>query len=221
MYEMTNEKRYLDSALKAGEFCWLSGHNNFIFIGGTIDNPDIIDKEAGTLSLEAYLALQRVTSDEKWIARAEMAARFSETFIYIWNIPMANEEENAVLHWKKDVPTMGLQIIATGHSLVDEYMAFDVDEYAKIYKLTNDSHYLDIARILLHGTKSMISLPGRLYDFGEPGWQQEHWSVAPPRGYGLHRGWLPWVTTSHLAGIYDLKDFDSDLYNFLITKDKK
>ncbi len=216
---ISGDPRYLDSAIKAGEFCWNNGHANFVFIGGTIDNPNIIDKEAGTLSLEAYLALQRATGDEKWIARAEMAARFSETFIYVWNIPMPVEEDDANLQWKKGVPTIGLQIIATGHSLVDEYMAYDVDEFAKIYKLTGDTHYLDVARILLHGTKSMISLPGRLFDLGEPGWQQEHWSLAPRRGYGLHRGWLPWVTTSHLAGIYDLKDFEAGLYARLVAEE--
>jgi len=127
-------------------------------------------------------------------------------------VHVPGEEEDANLQWKKGVPTMGLSIIATGHSLCDEYMAFDVDEFAGLYKLTGNRHYLDVARLLLHGTKSMISLPGRLYDLGEPGWQQEHWSLAPRRGYGLHRGWLPWVTTSHLAGIYGLKDLDRDLF---------
>ena len=123
------------------------------------------------------------------------------------------------MHWKKGLPTTGLQLIASGHSLVDMYMTFDVDEFAKLYALTQDEHYLDVARLLMHGTKTMISLPDRLFDLGEDGWQQEHWSVAPPRGYGIHRLWLPWVTTSHLAGIYDLKDFDAALYRRLVQVD--
>ena len=83
------------------------------------------------------------------------------------------------LHWKKGLSIVGLQLIATGHSLVDMYMAFEVDEYARLYKLTHDAHYRDVAELLLHGTKTMISLEGRLFDAGEEGWQQEHWSVAP------------------------------------------
>ena len=77
------------------------------------------------------------------------------------------------------MPTAGLQLISTGHSLVDAYMAFDVDEFAQLYQLTGDAHYLDVARLLLHNTKNMLALPGRTYDLGEPGWQQEHWSLAP------------------------------------------
>jgi uncharacterized protein YyaL (SSP411 family) len=217
MSRITGDSRYLDSAIRAGEFCWRSGHADFVFIGGTIDNPNIIDKEAGTLSLEAYLALYDATRDNKWIERAAMAARFAETWIYIWNVPVCDDEDDAVVHWKKGLPTIGLQLIASGHSLVDMYMTFDVDEYARLYTLTQDQHYRDVAELLLHATKTMISLPDRLFDLVEDGCQQEHWSVAPPRGYGIHRGWLPWVTTSHLAGIYDLKDFDQSLYRQLAS----
>ena len=91
-------------------------------------------------------------------------------------------------------------------------MAFEVDEYAKLARWTADNHYLEIARLLLHDTKNMIAVPGRVYDLKGPGWQQEHWSFAPVRGYGLHRGWLPWVATSQLKGIFGLMEFDPQLY---------
>ncbi len=76
-------------------------------------------------------------------------------------------------------------------------------------------HYLEVARLLLHNTKNMLALPGRTHDLGTPGWQQEHWSFAPPRGYGLHRLWLPWVATSQLNGIFGLMDLDESLYRKL------
>jgi hypothetical protein len=94
-------------------------------------------------------------------------------------------------------------------------MAFDADEYAKLYRYTGDSHYREVARILLHNTKSMLALPGRPYDLKGPGWQQEHWSFAPPRGFGAHRAWLPWVSTSHLNGIFGLEEFDPALFQEL------
>lgn len=212
----TKDKKYINAAFKAAEYCWQNGQRDGVFVGGTIDNPDVIDKEAGTLSLEAYLALYNATNDRKWIDRAKLSGNFAETWLYIWNIPMATDADNAELHWKKGVPTIGLQLISSGHSLVDMYMSFDVDEFAKLYKYTNDPHYLELARLLLHNTKSMLALPGRTYDLGTPGWQQEHWSLAPHRGYGLHRGWLPWVSTSHLNGIFGLQEFDKALYNQLI-----
>jgi len=212
---LTNEPKYLDAARCAGDFCWANGQSRGRFVGGTIDNPDVLDKEAGTLSLEAYLALYEATKESKWLARAKAAADYAETWIYTWNVPMPDDADNAALHWKRGVPTVGLQLIATGHSLVDQYMSFDADEYARLYKHTGDEHYLDVARILLHNTKAMLALPGRAYDLRAPGWQQEHWSLAPRRGFGLHRLWLPWVSTSHLNGIFGLMEFDKELFDKL------
>jgi hypothetical protein len=211
LFEATGERRYLDGAIRAAEFCWNNGQSDGRFVGGTIDNPNVLDKEAATLSLEAYLELHRVTGETKWLNRARAAADFAETWIYLWNVPMSGEADAHQLGWKPGVPTTGLQLIATGHSLVDQYMAFDTDEFARLAKLTGDVHYRNVARLLLHNTKSMLALPGRTYDLGEPGWQQEHWSLAPRRGDGLHRGWLPWVSTSHLNGIFGLMKEDPQL----------
>ncbi|MEJ7693818.1 hypothetical protein [Daejeonella sp.] len=157
--ELTGDPKYKEAAVRAGEFCWKDGQYMGIFVGGTIDNPDVVDKEAGTLSLEAHLALYEATQDKKWLERAKTAADFSETWIYIWNVPMPEDESNEALHWKKGVSTVGLQLISTGHSLVDAYMAFDVDEYARLSVRADDKHYLDVARILLHNTKGMLALP--------------------------------------------------------------
>lgn len=214
--EVTANPIYQQAAIKAGEFCWRNGQNRGMFVGGTNDNPDVMDKEAGTLSLEAYLSLYNTTNDKKWIERARAAANYAETWIYIWNVPMPDGDK--IVQWQKGVPTVGIQLISTGHSLADMYMSFDVDEYAKLSVFANDAHYLNVARILLHDTKSMLAIPGRLYNLPGPGWQQEHWSVAPVRGYGQHKAWLPWVSTSHLNGIFGLEEFDKTLFKKLSQK---
>ena len=41
---------------------------------------------------------------------------------------MPPDDDNSKLHWKRSVPTVGVQLIAFGHSLVDDYMSFDADE---------------------------------------------------------------------------------------------
>ncbi len=212
LYRVTGERAYLDAAIRAGEFCWVDGQCNGVYVGGTIDNPNVIDKEAGTVSLDAYLALYEATGDETWLWRGRAAGDFAETWMYLWNVPMAADDDDASLHWKKGVSTVGLQLIASGHSLVDAYMAWDVASYAKLYRYTGDAHYLDVARLLLHNTKAMLALPGHTYDLAGPGWQQEHWSLAPRRGYGIHRYWLPWVSCSHLWGIESLEEYDPALF---------
>lgn len=212
LHGLSADRKYLDAAVRAGDFCWNNGQSRGRFVGGTIDNPDVLDKEAATLSLEAYLMLFETTGDRRWLDRACIAADIAETWIYQWNVPMPPDADNSRLHWKRGVPTTGLQLIATGHSLVDAYMSFDADEFAKLYRHTGDNHYRDVARILLHNTKAMIALPAHPYDLRGPGWQQEHYSLAPPRGQGLHRLWLPWVATSQLNGIFGLMEFDRDLF---------
>jgi N-acylglucosamine 2-epimerase (GlcNAc 2-epimerase) len=217
----TGEARYLKAAERAADFVWTHGQSGGQFVGGTIDNPDVLDKEAGTLSTEAYLALYEATKDSQWLDRARVAADYAETYIYLWNVPMPADEDDKSLHWKKGVPTYGVQLIATGHSLVDDYMSFDVDEYARLARWTGDQHYMTIATLLLHDTKNMTAVPGRTYDLKGPGWQQEHWSMAPIRGFGLHRGWLPWVATSQLKGIFGLRDFDPELFRQLSGPEAK
>jgi hypothetical protein len=210
--EEMRDERYLRAAERAGEFVWSHGQAHGKFVGGTIDNPDVLDKEAGTLSNEAYLALYQTTHDSKWLSRARAAADFAETWIYIWNVPMPVDADDSQLHWKKGASTCGTQLIASGHSLVDDYMSFDVDEYAKLGRWTGDAHYFAVAELLLHNTKNMLALPGRTFDLKGPGWQQEHFSFAPIRGCGLHRLWLPWVATSQLNGIFGLREFDPALF---------
>lgn len=129
---------------------------------------------------------------------------------------MPEDEQDSSLHWKKGLPTVGIQLISTGHSLTDMYMAFDTDEFAELYLNTDDKHYFDVARILLHNTKTMLTLPGRDFGLKGPGWMQEHWSMAPVRGVGLYQNWLPWVATSQLNGIIELQELDEELYNQMI-----
>jgi hypothetical protein len=123
---------------------------------------------------------------------------------------------DSTLNWKRGVSTVGVQgITAQASGGVDEYLAWGAPDYARLYKYTNDEHYLDIARILLFNTKAMLALPGRTYDLLGPGWQQENWSMGRNRGYGSHRSWLPWVSVNHLHGITGIEEFDNELYQKL------
>jgi hypothetical protein len=218
LYKITQHKPYLDAALRAGEFAWNSGHARARFTGGTIDNPDVIDKEAATISLEGYLALYNITRDQKWLDRARVAADVAETWMRIWNIPMPSDATQDKLHWPMGQSTVGMQLVATGHTGDDAYMAWDVESYARLSRETGDPHYMEVAQILLHNTKAMVGRPGDLRGTRGPGWQQEHCWLDLPRGRGRHRAWLPWVTVSHLRGINDLVDYDAELYKQLAAE---
>jgi hypothetical protein len=182
MTEETGDPRYKQAAIRAADYVWANWGTRGLFIGGASDNPNITDKEAGMLSMEAYLSLYESTKEPRWLERAKAAANFAESWIWIWiwNLPMPLDADDAQLHWKKGVPTIGLQgITALAAGGVDEYLDWAVPSYARLYNFTKDPHYLDVARVLLHDTKSMVALPGRQYDMKGIGWQQEHWRLGP------------------------------------------
>ena len=222
MTQITGDQKYQQSAIRAADYVWSTWGTRGQFIGGAIDNPNITDKEAGMLSMEAYLSLYETTKEPKWLERAQAAGNFAESWIWIWNLPMPVDADGALLHWKKGVPTVGLQdITAANTGSTDEYLDWAVPSYARLYKYTGDPHYLYVAKILLHDTKSMVAIPGRQYDMKGIGWQQENFRMGPGpsgRGVGSHRHWLPWVSANHLHGIAAMDEFDPVLYKQMSTK---
>jgi hypothetical protein len=207
----TGEARYLAAAEKAADFAWAHGGSQGCFAGATLDNPDVVDKEAAVYALEGFLGLYAATGERRWVERAAVAASMAETWTYIWDIPMPLDGGPDDVHWGRGVSTVGQQLIATGVSMCDGFLAVNAAAFAHLYALSGDEHFLDVARLVTHGTKAMLSLPGRQRGPLGPGWQQEHWSLAIPRGRGLTRDWLPWVSVAHVEGVLRLEDLPGGL----------
>ncbi len=218
MTEETADKKYLNSAIRAAKYIWTNFGSKCVYLGAT--GGDVADKESGMLSLEAFLSLYENTKDSIWLQRAEAAGDYTESWIWLWNVPMPIGAEYSELGWKPGVSTVGVTGIGSNDpGGVDEYLDWAVSAYARLYKYTNDKHYLYVARVLLHDTKSMLALPGRTYDLKGPGWQQEHWRMGPgPRGVGAHRTWLPWISVNHLHSITGLEELGPALFE-KVSKD--
>ena len=198
----TGQKKYLDVALRAGEYCYPNVHQSFAYVGGTAGNPNVLDKEAGFMAMDAFLALWDVTGEQRWIEAASQAGDFTETWVYSWNIPIPEEDTAAT--YPKDCTTTGFSLIATGHSGADLFMAGGPFFFYRLYLGTGDKHYADMARQLLYDTKQGMDIDGSL-GYGHTGLCTEALSLAPPRGHGVNT-WLPWLTYSMIEPIVKLQE---------------
>jgi hypothetical protein len=217
----SGQPAYLEAAVRAGEFCWANGGNEGYFAGATLDNPDVVDKEAAIFALEGFLELHGATGEDVWLKRAVTAASVAETWVYIWDVSMPVDGRWPELHWKPGVPTVGEQLIATGVSTCDGFLAMNAAAFARLYVLSGDDHFLDVARLVTHGTKAMLGLPGRHLSPLGAGWQQEHWCLAIPRGLGLSRHWLPWVAVANVEGILRLEDLGAGTADLVLGPPRK
>jgi hypothetical protein len=202
----SGQAKFRDAALAAGEASWADAVRRGGFAGATLDNPDVVDKEASVMALEAYLAIHIATGDDVWLARARAAAIIAETWVHLWDIPMAVDGDDESAHWKRGRPTTGMQLITTGVTMSDGFLQVNAAAFALLGDLTGEQHWTDVARLVHHGSKSMLGLPGRTFDLAGPGWQQEHWGFATNRGRGLNRSWLPWTAVATIDGVFRLRD---------------
>lgn len=202
LYKATGDARYRDAALTAGEFCLKTVHDGYAYVGGTPDNPNVLDKEGGMMALAAFLALYDVNGDRRWLDAAAQAAQYCETWVYCWNIPIPESDPKVV--YPRSRTTLGVSLIATGHSGSDNYMAGAPFMFYRLYLLTGDRHFLDVSRMLLHDTKQMLDWDGTL-GYKYPGLLSEALTLPPLRGHGVEH-WLPWLTVAVLDPLTHLQD---------------
>jgi len=201
LYRATRDAAYRRAALRAGAFCWKAVHRAYAYVGGTPDIPNAMDKEGGMMALAAFLALYDLTGDRKWLA-ASQAAWYSETRVYCWNVPMPDGDLKIV--FPKGRTTYGLSLIAAGHSGADDYMAAAAFHYYRLFLLTGEAHFRDVARRLLYDTKQMLDWGGTP-SYAAPGLLTQALSLPPPRGHGQTH-WLPWLTVPILEPMARLRD---------------
>lgn len=199
---ITGEMKYRDAALRAAEFALRENESGAVYVGGTPDNPDVIDKEAGWMAMDSYLALYDVTRDKRWLDAATDAATFTETWIYGWHVPLPLGKENVGVPRVKTF--VGTNLIATGHSGADTFLSFASFSYLRLWIYTGDEHWLQIARLLQHNSAQFVDVNGSL-GYAQPGLSVEAFSMAVNRGHSV-KAWLPWLTSSVLEPMARMRE---------------
>ncbi len=201
LFLATGDVRYRDAAKRAGEFCLRSVDGVYAYVGGTPDNPNVLDKEGGMMALDAFLALHDIDANPRWLRAAAQAADYCETWVYCWNPPVPPGVKYSKLPPGRRAE--GLSLIATGHSGADSYMAAAPFFYYRLFLETGDAHYRDFARMLLPDTKNLLDYDGTL-GYKYPGLQTEALSLTMDRSGGVGV-WLPWLTVVQLTPLTRLR----------------
>ncbi len=177
------------------------------YVGGTPDNPNVVDKEAGIYATRAFASAYIATGDGKYLAAAEHAACYVLTFIYTYDFAV-NSRDATVNRYNpfKTGGASGFSLIATGHSGADLFSSYTVYDFYKLYVLTGKPEYRDIAVFVQNNSKQAVDYDGRLgylykgtspeasgladFDFG---------TVSSP---GI---WLPWNTDACIRPMSDIE----------------
>lgn len=202
LFCITDDNSYLESALKAGQFSYDFIHNDYLYVGGVIDNPNVKDRESGQLAIYGFLALYDVTKDNKWKEAAIQAARYTETFMFAYDVPMA--ENDSLTDFPRHRDITGFTLIATGHSGIDNGLSFSSFQYYRLYLMTGDKHFLHVAQIIQNNTLQIMDLD-RSMNYRYRGLLTECFGPQSNRGHSV-RQQLPWNQAAVLEPMHRFMD---------------
>jgi len=203
MYGVTAKADYRAAVVKAAEWCLTHIHADYKYVGSVIDNPYIKDRESGQKMIEAMLAAYDLTGEQRYLEAACQAAYYTVSYMYAWNIPWESGT-TLTMPWPKRKSTVGITIIATGHSGADCGFAYNSFEYLRLYELTHDTYFLRIAQLLEKNTKQTMNYDGSLR-YPLRGLQREAIRCVTHRGDGVAL-WLPWCTAAALDPMFRMED---------------
>lgn len=200
MYELTGANKYLDAALKAGQYSYDNMYLKGKYFGGTADNDNTVDKEAGILAMYAFNSLYYTTNDLKWLKAAEHAGVFAASWTYSYKFRVRGSDP---LNLFTNGAVDGLSIIATGHSGADNFIAYTYFDYYRLYLATNNPYYLHTAKFIQNNTKQSTDWDGSL-KYKVKGLVQEAVNVSS-LNFGGVGAWLPWCTIANIEPISNME----------------
>ncbi|MCK9537473.1 MAG: pectate lyase, partial [Bacilli bacterium] len=163
MYELTGKEQYKEAVLTAGDYIYNHLYPENKYYGGTCDNPNAVDKEAGVFAMYAYDTLYTLTKDKKWIDCLRQATAFTMSAVLVTSFPIRpNSSDLKAAYPLKYGYTDGSSFIVCGGTGVDNYIAYIYYELFRIYIITGEEIYLKQAEFIQQNTKSIMDWDGKL-----------------------------------------------------------
>lgn len=130
-YKRTNDKKYLDSAVRAFDFYYEELEREGFTTAGALDTYSI-DKESASPMLRDALALYEVTENKAYVTKAEKIA----WYLCTWTMHYTVEYPEDCVIRELNYDTFGSTSVSTPHHACDQYALRDVLSFLKLYELT-------------------------------------------------------------------------------------
>ncbi len=206
LYIATEDERYKTAALEAGNWCYRNIHQRYTYVACVIDNPQTIDSESGLMAMNGFMALYDLTKDAKWLAAAEQAATYTESWVYCMEIPVETDKGDRQTLFPADRSIVGQHLIAIGHSASDLGFAWASFVFYRLYMETGNPHYLHVARLSAHNSKQSMNWDQTIWPGQPKGLQMEAFPVNGLRREGGVYTCLNWNYAAHLDPMFRFKD---------------
>ena len=191
-YKRTENRKYLDSAVRAFDFYYQGLVDQGFTTAGALDTYSI-DKESASPLLRDALRLYDVTGDKKYVAAAEKIG----WYLCTWMMHFTVKYPEDCLISKIGFDTFGSTSVSTPHQALDHYALRDVLSFLKLSELTGNVQWKERAKAFWCNASQGIS-DGTLYinqRLRPAGAQDEavfhtRWGRRVSPAFGLSQ-WLP------------------------------
>lgn len=196
-----------EAARRAGRYILDTFVARAEFRGGTLDNPNDVDKEAAFIAMRALLALEDAAVAGSWREGATVAAWFALGWHSLWPVPLVPGTAVAAAA-VRSVGWGGINSV-WGVGVTDIYSLFFADDLHRLGVLTGTPEFVRIAELIAHSSIEILATPVRRHGFADTGMQPEGISFCDQGGYdGLIRkgdtwGGLGWPYTAGTTGLSD------------------
>ena len=142
-YKLTNEKLYLDMAVRSFDMYFRRDLDDFICTAGAID-CSCIDKETAYPFIYTALELYDITKETVYLERAQKAAYYFFSWAFHYDALYPDDSDFS----KYGYYTSGGTAISTQHPAIDPWGEIAVPDFVKIAEYTGDERWLRRARMM-------------------------------------------------------------------------
>jgi len=167
---------YRQAAARAGAFVAETYVSKDEYRGGTLDNPNLVDKEAAFIAMRALLALHEkdialAGGPYSWLHWASRAATVAVTWHSLWNVPPIGGTPLAVA----GVRSTGWGGINSvwGVGVTDIYSLFFIVDLDRLGELVDEPMFQRVASLVAHSSLEILAVPENLQGFTDTGMQPE------------------------------------------------